>query len=447
MANSIPVPAMLAFGEYDRRSNSLQYGCMILSIEFLFNFQKTLGLPISPIPSTPTKSATSYHDSIENLDLRLLDYHLTEDTLGDDLLLEFKSNNLSGIVRLNRVDDSPPGPHTSQQRKGSKKDEEKEEPYDQKGAMYFAVSVVSLYGLSIGVLVAFSLRRDWDEDEVKHFQRSWVKMDHMMEKQEKQRAKKLMTKAIIAINEPNRSSVATMTSQAVFMALAPAISFNEVLAHGGDHSRMRANMHQPLGTIAEATGGTGNSSGPTESSSPAISAITVDDGPVRSPPASRSSTGQWDDEDEDDSRSRSEADDLEADLEDNESEELEEIERILEEGQLETQLSVEMPDGDFDLEIGGIETNRKGNASDRMPLVPLRRSAPESTSVDSDEVFLKPEAGDSLKKSDPNKAPLRTLLGLLSPSLPFMDDELGPSKSEEQPEVWTSLTGQRSTQV
>ena len=95
----------------------------------------------------------------------------------NSLLLQFKVQNLTGIVLLNRVpDDTHEGNlfGKNKDKKDGDIDENKNtnRTYDQRGAMYFAVSVVSVYGLSIGVLIAITIRKDSLEDhEVKTFLR------------------------------------------------------------------------------------------------------------------------------------------------------------------------------------------------------------------------------------------------------------------------------------
>ena len=46
--------------------------------------------------------------------------------------------------------------------------------YDHRGAMYFAVAVISLYGVSIALLIGSTLRRDDTDYELKGFLRSLV---------------------------------------------------------------------------------------------------------------------------------------------------------------------------------------------------------------------------------------------------------------------------------
>lgn len=48
--------------------------------------------------------------------------------------------------------------------------------YDHKGAMYFAVAVITIYGLSIALLIASSVRRSGEDYELKGFIRSFAKL-------------------------------------------------------------------------------------------------------------------------------------------------------------------------------------------------------------------------------------------------------------------------------
>ena len=113
-------------------------------------------------------------------------------------VLEFKVQNLSGIVLLNRVPDDV---HSdNKDAKDNKKDKSKEnnnKPYDQRGAMYFAVSVVSVYGLSIGILIAVTIRKDSLEDhEVKTFLRRRRKLFRRFKRDEKRQAKMAISHAL-----------------------------------------------------------------------------------------------------------------------------------------------------------------------------------------------------------------------------------------------------------
>ena len=118
------------------------------------------------------------------------------------LLLEFKVQNISGIVLLNRVpDDTHKGNlfGKSKDKKDNDLDENKNanRTYDQRGAMYFAVSVVSVYGLSIGVLIAITIRKDSLEDhEVKTFLRRRRKLFRRFKREEKRQAKIAVSHAL-----------------------------------------------------------------------------------------------------------------------------------------------------------------------------------------------------------------------------------------------------------
>ena len=118
------------------------------------------------------------------------------------LLLEFKVQNLSGIVLLNRVPDDTREGHLfgkNKDQKDSAIDESKNtnRTYDQRGAMYFAVSVVSVYGLSIGVLIAITIRKDSLEDhEVKTFLRRRRKLFRRFKREEKRQAKMAVSHAL-----------------------------------------------------------------------------------------------------------------------------------------------------------------------------------------------------------------------------------------------------------
>ena len=208
----------------------------------------------------PSSAFPVAQQPLHQLDLELLEYNHKDSTDNKhDLVLEFRSKNISGVVQLKRVPSAArPTPSRNRHRNRNRHHDRDDGEYDQTGAMYFAVSVVSLYGLSIGVLVAFSVRRDTDEDEVKSFQRSWGKMDHLMEKQEKQRAKKLMTRAIIAIHQPRRTSsvCATVSREAVLMALAPVARAHEESLLGRRCSREAPvwnNLSPPMLCIQEDT--------------------------------------------------------------------------------------------------------------------------------------------------------------------------------------------------
>lgn len=425
-------------------------GSLVLAVVGLLltiSAHSSSGLPISH----PPQSVEAQPSSLDNLDLRVVDYRLPEGEeplLGDDLVLEFKSENLSGIVRLSRIDElavnSKDARYANKKNKHKKKDDDVKK-YDERGAMYFAVSVVSLYGLSIGVLVAFSLRRDWDEDEVKNFQRSWVKIDHQMEKQEKQRAKRLMAKAIIAIHQPRKNSVATVTSQAVYMALAP-VSFNGSSNQGGERRSSREttiwnDLPPPMGTISEGAGANANKAHPPgvllpagnspSQENPVVSNLSLDEGPLKAPLASTSGECRdWD------------LDQCEANEEVTMSlvkpghldTQLEQMDRMLEEGQLEGDFSLDLPDGDFALE----EVSCRGNKGDMSwdgenSLVSCGRHGGSLEEADG-MVTISPDGINLYHEANLHPEPMRAFLGVLSPSLPFMDDELGPNWPESQ--VW-----------
>ena len=118
------------------------------------------------------------------------------------LLLEFKVQNISGIVLLNRVSDDTHKTNLfgkSKDKTDSALNENKNanRTYDQRGAMYFAVSVVSVYGLSIGVLIAITIRKDSLEDhEVKTFLRRRRKLFRRFKREEKRQAKIAVSHAL-----------------------------------------------------------------------------------------------------------------------------------------------------------------------------------------------------------------------------------------------------------
>ncbi|ELU08888.1 hypothetical protein CAPTEDRAFT_206958 [Capitella teleta] len=73
-------------------------------------------------------------------------------------------------------------------------------PYDAKGAMYFAVAVILLYGVSIALMIGSTLRKQEFEYEVKGFLRSYARIDQQKRKREKQRMRNtLIEKNLISL--------------------------------------------------------------------------------------------------------------------------------------------------------------------------------------------------------------------------------------------------------
>lgn len=69
-----------------------------------------------------------------------------------------------------------------------------DEDYDAKGAMYFAVAVILLYGVSIALMIGSTLRKQEFEYEVKGFLRSYARIDQQKRKREKQRVRNTLIK-------------------------------------------------------------------------------------------------------------------------------------------------------------------------------------------------------------------------------------------------------------
>ena len=59
--------------------------------------------------------------------------------------------------------------------------------YDSEGAMYFAVIVILMYGISIALLIGSTIRQSASDYEVKHFLKSFVKIDRQKKRIEKSR--------------------------------------------------------------------------------------------------------------------------------------------------------------------------------------------------------------------------------------------------------------------
>ena len=64
--------------------------------------------------------------------------------------------------------------------------------YDGEGAMYFAVAVILLYGVSIALLVGTTLHRHDYEYEVKGFLRSYARIDQQKRTREKQKVRRAL---------------------------------------------------------------------------------------------------------------------------------------------------------------------------------------------------------------------------------------------------------------
>ena len=394
-----------------------------------------------------------------------------EPNLGDDLILEFKSENLSGIVRLNRVEETNPSELSWNRKKHRHGKGKTSKNYDEKGAMYFAVSVVSLYGLSIGVLVAFSLRKDWDEDEVKNFQRSWVKMDHMMEKQEKQRAKRMMTRAIIAIHQPRRTSVcAAVTRDAVYMALAP-VALAAPSAAGTERRPSREipiwnNLPPPMVTIEEGSAGT--PVGGATCGAEGGEGDEVDRG--NNCPNDSGCRSVSSDEDTDRNRNSTDIDDepeVEADGsfgietsstvsdrpargEEDDEEEVGQLEEHLLEGQLEDDLDMGSDaigsEDDVFVHVGDDVVGSRINLglTRRSRDSPPSLASPEVDDDLDDDVFLispitlaSRPANQNLPDEGINPG------GITSPVLPYMDEDPSPSWADPQPPLGWSAASER----
>ena len=63
---------------------------------------------------------------------------------------------------------------------------------DGQGAMYFAVAVISMYGLSIALMIGSTLKRNQTDYEVKGFLRSFAKLDAYRRQTEKHRMKQVL---------------------------------------------------------------------------------------------------------------------------------------------------------------------------------------------------------------------------------------------------------------
>ncbi len=86
-------------------------------------------------------------------------------------------------------------------------------PYDHQGAMYFAVAVISMYGLSIALLIGSTLKRNTIDYEVKGFLRSFIKLDIQKRKTEKFRIRKMLREAnfvLRPIPQDNKQTVAAL---------------------------------------------------------------------------------------------------------------------------------------------------------------------------------------------------------------------------------------------
>ena len=81
------------------------------------------------------------------------------------------------------------GPETSTSK------EENAYVYDQTGAMYFAVAVITIYGLSIALLIASSMRRSDEDYELKGFIRSFAQLEQARVKKPKDKYK--ITRALL----------------------------------------------------------------------------------------------------------------------------------------------------------------------------------------------------------------------------------------------------------
>ena len=62
--------------------------------------------------------------------------------------------------------------------------------YDSKGAMYFAVAVILIYGVSIALLIGTTLRRSNADYEVKGFLRSYARLDTEKKSKEKMKMRR-----------------------------------------------------------------------------------------------------------------------------------------------------------------------------------------------------------------------------------------------------------------
>ena len=71
--------------------------------------------------------------------------------------------------------------------------------YDHRGAMYFAVAVISIYGLSIALLIASTVRRSGEDYEVKGFIRSFANLDKSKKPREKFRVQKALLESGILL--------------------------------------------------------------------------------------------------------------------------------------------------------------------------------------------------------------------------------------------------------
>lgn len=111
-------------------------------------------------------------------------YQQNLDLPGDiprEILLHFNlPDNTTEIAVLYKVETTSSAPYM--------------DSYDQRGAMLFAISVVSFYGLSIGIFIATSLRRDTDQEDVKAYLRKPPNFETIRRDHEKGQARLALRK-------------------------------------------------------------------------------------------------------------------------------------------------------------------------------------------------------------------------------------------------------------
>ena len=118
-----------------------------------------------------------------------------------------------------------------------------QEGYDAKGAMYFAIAVILIYGISITLLIGSSMREQESEYEIKGFLRSYARLDRREEmKVEKVRVQRAL------IEKQRWSSVLPGCS----LAAAPAMILAGVtgrLPQANDLT-MSSRLHSPHHTLS-----------------------------------------------------------------------------------------------------------------------------------------------------------------------------------------------------
>ena len=66
--------------------------------------------------------------------------------------------------------------------------------YDERGALTFSASVIAIYGLSIALMIAMTVKRNQTDHEVKGFLRSFAELDRFRRQKEKNKVKQVLGK-------------------------------------------------------------------------------------------------------------------------------------------------------------------------------------------------------------------------------------------------------------